>query len=114
MRYNQVVNFALASYVSRERYTRRKTSCASSSAVDGLWHIRYRKPTMGRRYFCTRKVKADSSPFFTRSITSASDTASESAIGTEAGAPAKASSPRFMATLLTFVETPFGGESFVW
>src|SRR5208337_76803 len=81
----------------------------------------YIKPTIGRRYFWTRYAKADSSPVFTRSITSTSETAAsgltmELAMGTGAGAdvdpaPAKFSSPRSMATLLTLIETPFGAES---
>jgi len=86
-----------------------------------LWHKRYMKPTIGRRYFCTRKAKADSSPVLTRSITSTSERAAsgpELAAGVAAAKFERArsgiapfSSPRSMATLLTLVETPFGAES---
>ena len=51
-----------------ERYTRKNTSCARSSATAVLCAIRYIKLSMGRRYFCTRYSKADSSPAFTRSM----------------------------------------------
>src|SRR5579859_87233 len=129
MRYSQVVNLALGSYVARERYTRKNTSCANSSAVEGLWHMRYKKPIMGRRYFWIRYENADSSPLFTRSMTSTSETASRVfAMGAEADCEApetfasprpgippcnnpRSNTPRPMATLLTLVETPSEGES---
>src|SRR5579864_4565895 len=117
MRYNQVVNFALASYPERDRYTRKNTSWARSSAAAALCDIRYMKPTIGRRYFCTRYSKADSSPAFTRSMTSASvspaaDPAKggRSAVGWDPIEPIRRSS-RSMATLLTSVSTPSESES---
>src|SRR5580704_7618220 len=116
MRYSQVVNFALASYVWRERYTRRKTSCARSSAAAVLRAMRYMKLTSGRRYLCTRKSKADWSPAFTFSITSASVKLSAPPIaGSKASAgrgPSDAIRTLWsMAVVLTLDGTPRGAES---
>src|SRR5260370_489853 len=90
--------------------------------------MRYKKPIIGRRYFCIRYENADSSPLFTRSITSTSETASRVfAMLADADADADgevpgtfgiprprtppSNTPRSKARLLTLVETPSGGES---
>src|SRR4029077_17032737 len=118
MRYNQVVNFALASYPDRDRYTRRNTSWAKSSAAAALCDMRYMNPTIARRYFCTRYSKAGSSPAFTRNMTSASvsptaDPDRGVVVSAAGWCPTEpiARSSRSMATLLTSVSTPSGAES---
>ncbi len=47
IRKSHVVNLALGTYSSRARYTRKKTSCAKSSACSRFRTIRYRKFTKG-------------------------------------------------------------------
>src|SRR5579863_1704477 len=72
IRNSQVVNFAVGSYVSRERYTRRNTSCESSSETAMSCTIRYTKWMTGLRCFSSRTPKLRSSPSRTRSINWAS------------------------------------------
>jgi hypothetical protein len=74
------------------------------------------KFTSGRRYFCTRYSKADWSPAFTRSITSASveDSLPVTAAGKLAAACGPIAAiriPRSMAAVLTLISTPPGLES---
>src|SRR5258708_7093454 len=72
------------------------------------------KPTIWRRYFCTKNVNAGSSPVLTRSMISASEAASgpsAMASAVEGSPPAIVSRLPPIATLLTSVETPFGPES---
>src|ERR1700688_2397508 len=67
---------------------------------------------MGRRYFCTRKSNAESSPALTRSITSAS--VSSPAVASAAAAfecTPIAGSPYWSATLLTLELTRSPSES---
>ena len=115
MRYSQVVNFALASYFSRERYTRRKTSCARSSATAALCshavHKTHHRPTI----FLHQIIESRLIAAFTRSITSR---IGQSFRGlTVCMSPrhgrhaAIASNPRLTATLLTVDLTRSGSES---
>ena len=73
------------------------------------------KPTICRRYFCTRNVNADSSPVLTRSMISASVAMSlfaDMAIAV-GSTPPKFNTPRSMATVPTPVGTPAEPESCV-